>query len=196
MPRVALLIVILTLPAPVLPAQWRVGVTAAALRFGAVAEDTVSGSRWASLTSPVVVVARIEREIGHVRIGLDVASGGAGLTIEDHAFALVAKHAFHLWEVAPGVGVRVAGPGAGASAWLEAGPVLDIWVAEGAGTRVRGGVHGSVSFAYSLSARVSGTLGVQGSITPSPFDRTDLTPGFERRAAKRRAILAGIRYRL
>ena len=197
MPRFATLaVVLLALGAPAATAQWLVGVTAGSQRFGSVAADTASGSRWAGITSSTVLGGRIERRFTRVAVAIDIAYGRAGFAVEDAEFALVAKDVFRLWEIAPEIGVRVAGADTATSVWLRAGPVLDIWMADGADTRVRAGVAAGASLVFPLGPRVSGEFGVRGGVTPSPFDEVELAPGFEPRPAWRGTVIVGARYRL
>jgi hypothetical protein len=191
-----LTVALLALVLPAAAAQWYIGATTGSQDFGAVADDTASGSRWVTLSASTALALRIERRLGRVSVAMDVAHSRAGFAVEDGEFALVAKDVFRLWEFAPELGVRAAGADTATSLWLRAGPILDVWLPDGADTRVRGGAFASASLLFPLLGRVTGELGLRGSVTPSPFNETELPPEFAGSAATRVTVLVGARYRL
>lgn len=193
-PVVAVLVA--ALPLRALSGQWLVGADVAALRFAAVAEETSSGDQWTTLTASTAAALRVERQFTRVRLGLGIVHARSGLAFGDRDLVVEARDVFSLWEFAPEVAVRIAGAGPPPTVWLHAGPLLDVWMPEGDETRSRAGAHAGASLMFPLLRRVSGTIRVQGSLTPSVFDADEPPPGFERRATRRFEVAVGARYRL
>lgn len=193
-PAVAVLMA--ALPLRALSGQWLVGADVAALRFAAVAEETSSEGQWTTLTASTAAALRVERQFAQVRLGLGIVHARAGLAIGDRNLVVEARDVFRLWEFAPEVAVRIAGVGSQPTVWLHAGPLLDVWLPEGDETRSRAGAHAGASLTFPLLRRVSGTVRVQGSLTPSVFDADEPPPGFERRSTRRFEVAVGGRYGL
>jgi hypothetical protein len=186
---------LVALPLGTLSGQWLVGVDVAAWRFAAVASDTAPGGPWTTLTGSTAATFRVERQATKLRLGLGLVWARSGFATGDADFAVEARDVFRLWEVAPEVALRVAGAGPGATAWVHAGPILDVWLPEGADTRTRVGGQAGASLAFPLAGRVAGTIRLQGSVTPSVFTEAELPPGFEPRATRRLEVAVGFRYR-
>jgi hypothetical protein len=197
MRRVATLLVpLIAFPMSVARAQWRIGADAASLHFGALAIDTASAGRRATLGSATAAGVRIERQIARVRVALRVGSGRAGFAIEDDSVSVGIKNVFRFVELTPEVAAPVIATAAGASLWVEAGPVLGIWMPDGSDTRLRAGAFGGASVVVPLATRVTGMFGVHATVTGSPFEETELVPGFALRTMPRVAAQVGVRYRL
>lgn len=191
-PAVAVLVA--ALPVRALSGQWLVGADVAALRFAAVAEETSSGGQWTTLTASTAAALRVERQFARVRLGLGIMHARSGLAIGDRDLVVEARNVFRLWEFAPEVAARIAGAGSQPTVWLHAGPLLDVWLPEGDETRSRAGAHAGASLTFPLLRRVSGTVRVVGSVTPSVFDADELPVGFERRSTRRFEVALGARY--
>lgn len=196
MRRIASLLVGIAIPASAAHAQWRIGADAGALHFGAIARDTASDARRATLGSAVTAGVRLERGMARLRLALGAGLGGVGFAIEDDSVSVGVKHAFRFVELTPEVAVQVITTATGASLWVEAGPVLAVWMPDGSDARVRGGVFGGASVAVPLLSRVTGTFSVRAAVTASPFHESELIPGFVSRAAPRVSAQVGVRYRL
>lgn len=196
MRRIVLLLVGIAWPVRAAHAQWHVGVDAGAVSFGAVARDTASDSRHATLGSAVTAGVRLERRIARLRIGLGAAVGGAGFAIADDSVVVGVKHAFRFVELTPEVAVQVITTTTGASLWVEAGPVLGIWMPDVSDTRLRGGVFGGLLVAAPLLSRVTGTFSGRATFMGSPFDAAELVPGFVPGTTPRLSAQVGVRYRL
>ena len=184
------------LPLGVARAQWSLGADLGALDFGAILRDTVSDARWASLGSAVTVGVRLERGMGNVRIALSVSTASTSLVVEDDTVFVGVKRSFRFVEMTPEVAFRLAASSTGAAFWLEAGPVLGVWLPDGSEGRVRGGAFGGVGVAVPLLARVTGALTVRASFTASPFEEGEVISDYARSTAPRVTAQAGVRYRL
>jgi len=192
------LLVCFALPLGVARAQWRLGVDAGAFDFGAIARDTVSDGRWVTPGSALTASVRLERGIGQgrVRLAVGVSTASTSLIVEDDTVSVGIKGAFRIVELMPEVAVRLTTTSAGAAVWLEAGPLLGVWLPEGGEGRVRGGAFGGLGVTVPLLARVTGAFGVRATFSASPFEETELVPDFARCTASRVTAQAGVRYRL
>lgn len=190
------LLACLVLPLDVARAQWQLGVDAGAFDFGAILRDTVSDDRWATLGSAVAVGVRLERGMGNVRIAFSVSTASTSLIVEDDTVFVGVKRAFRFVELTPEVAFRLATTSTGAAFWLEAGPVLGVWLPDGDEGRVRGGAFGGLGVAVPLLARVTGAFSLRATFTASPFEEGEVISDFARSTAPRVTAQAGVRYRL
>jgi len=190
------LLACLAIPSGVARAQWRLGADIGALDFGAIARDTVSDARWATPGSAMTAGVRLEREMGRVRLAVGVSTARTGLAIENDTVSVVVERAFRVVELAPEFAFRLATTATGAVFWLEAGPLLGVWLPDGDEGRVRGGAFGGLGVAVPLLARVTGAFGVRATFTASPFEETELPPDFALSTAAKVTAQVGVRYRL
>jgi len=185
-----------TLPLGMARAQWQIGVDAGAFDFGAIARDTVSDARWVTLGSGVTAGVRLERGMGSVRIAFSVSTAGMSLVVEDDTVFVGVKRTFRVVELPPEVAFRLTTTSTGAAVWLEAGPLLGVWLPDGGEGRVRGGAFGGLGVAVPLLARVTGAFGVRATFSASPFEEGEVVSDFARSTAPRVTAQAGVRYRL
>jgi hypothetical protein len=100
-----------------------------------------------------------------------------------------------LFEVVPLLSTRVGGIGPSGAMRLELGPALHLWNLDG-DMHARVGVLGGVAYEWPIAGRISGSVRLDGSLSPSWFDAGDVPPEFERRATWRYGVGLGLRYRL
>ncbi len=192
------LLACVAVPLSVAHAQWRIGADIGALDFGAIARDTLTDARWATPGSAVTAGVRVERGMGRgrVRLAFGVSTAGVGLAIESDSVSVGIKGAFRFVELMPEIAFRLTRTAAGAEFWLEAGPVLSVWLPDGSEGRVRGGGFGGVAVAVPLLARLTGAFGVRATFIASPLADPELPEDLVRCAAGRVTAQAGVRYRL
>lgn len=177
-------------------AQWQLGVDLGVAYFGAIARDTVTEGQQATLGTALSPGLRIEREMGRVRLGVGVSTASMGLALENDTLWFGFKRAYRLFELAPEFAVRLTTSATGVVFWLEAGPLLDIWLPDGGDERARGGAFGGASLAVPLGGRLTGAFTFRASAMASPFDESDLVDDFVLSTTSRIAAQVGLRYRL
>jgi hypothetical protein len=181
-----------------LAAQWSVGAEVGMLRFWGASADTLAPSDPASARpSPSTAYAvRVQRRFGAagVAIGLLYSPGGVG--VENGSVAVEEKGAVKLHEVAPEASVRVAKPGPGGALCLHVGPVIDRWSPTHEPRRTRIGARAAVSLNWPLAGALIGTFAAGVALSSSMFLDDEVPEGYVLRAMWRRALSAGIQWRL
>ena len=181
----------LTAPATV-AGQWsltpEVGLTA----FSGSSRD--SGGVRIGPTRATVLGLRFGREALGSGIGLRILTGSTGFGATDGDLSVIQEHQLRLVEVAGFVSWHVAQIGTASRLGLEAGPVLDVWMPEGASSRSRFGAVAALSWAFPVSPRLDAALRLEGTLTGSLFDQADLPPSAERRATWRRGAAFALRW--
>jgi hypothetical protein len=181
----------LTAPAPV-AGQWsltpEVGLTA----FSGSSRD--SGGVRIGPTRATVIGLRFGRETRASGIGLRILTGSTGFGATDGDLTVIQEHQLRLVEVAGFVSWHVAHIGTASRLGLEAGPVLDVWMPQGASSRSRFGAVAALSWAFPVSPRLDAALRLEGTLTGSLFDQADLPPSAERRATWRRGAAVALRW--
>ena len=184
---------LLALAAPAtLAGQWsltpEVGLTA----FSGSSRD--SGGVRIGPTRATVLGLRFGRETRGSGIGLRILTGSTGFGATDGDLSVIQEHQLRLVEVAGFVSWHVAQIGTASRLGLEAGPVLDVWMPEGASSRSRFGAVAALSWAFPVSPRLDAALRLEGTLTGSLFDQADLPPSAERRATWRRGAAFALRW--
>lgn len=174
-------------------AQWGLSGEIGVARFGGTSRDT-GGIRVAPYR-PTTFTVRLDRALGPTRVEFAALYAKTGFAGEQDNVAIVQYDAGSLWELAPGVSVRVARFGVGAEARLEAGPVVDLWTVD-RDTRTRLGGRAAAAVEWPIARALTGSLRVSGVITGSVFDPADVPAGVERLATRRVAVAIGLRYAL
>ena len=100
-----------------------------------------------------------------------------------------------LLELASLISTRVGGIGPSGAIRAELGPALHLWDFDGE-VRARGGAIGAAAYEWPVSARFTGAVRLEGLLSPSWFNATDVPPEFERRVTWRYGVGLGLRYRL
>lgn len=181
----------LTAPATV-AGQWsltpEVGLTA----FSGSARDS-NGLR-VGPTRATVIGLRFGRETRSSGIGLRILTGSSGFGATDGDLSVIQEHQLRLVEIAGFLSWHVAQIGTASRLGVEAGPVLDIWMPEGASSRSRFGAVAAVSWAFPVSPRFDAALRLEGTLTGSLFDQADLPSSAQRRATWRRGAGFALRW--
>jgi hypothetical protein len=181
----------LTAPAA-LAGQWsltpEVGLTA----FGGSSRD--SGGVRIGPTRATVFGLRLGRESPRLSVGLRILTGSTGIGATDGDLTVIQEHQLQLLEFAGVFSWRVAQIGSASRLGLEAGPVLDVWMPQGASSRSRFGAVAALAWAFPVSPRLDAALRLEGTLTGSLFDAADLPAGAERRATWRRGASLALRW--
>jgi hypothetical protein len=100
-----------------------------------------------------------------------------------------------LVEAASLLSTQVGGIGSSGAIRAELGPALHLWDFDGE-VRTRVGVVGAAAYEWPVSSRFTGAVRLEGILSPSWFNATDVPPEFERRVTWRYGMSVGLRYRL
>lgn len=193
MRQASLPLLLLALTPGSVAAQWGVGAEIGVARFGGSSRDT-SGTVVGPYR-PTTLALRIETGSGDVALAATVMYAKTGVAGEGKGLAVVQYDAASFWEVAPVVSLRVARFGAGAETRLEAGPAVDVWTVDG-DNRTRLAGQAAAVLQWPVVGSFAGSVRVNGTISESMFDSSEVPSGVERRATRRFGVAIGLRYRL
>ena len=180
-----------------LAGQWQLGLEGATNSYRGSTHDT-SGSHVASEGRPGGG-ASVGLRIGHTwqRIGaaLKVSYANPGFAVAGHDLSVTDKTTGSLLEVATFISTRVGGIGPSGAIRVELGPALHLWDYSGE-IRSRMSALAGLAYEWPIASRFTGAIRLEGMLSPSWFDATDVPPEFERRATWRYGVGLGLRYRL
>jgi len=201
MRAVAVVAILLALPTPgaagAALAQWRIGLEAGVSRYRGSARDT-SGSGGPPGFHPggaPAIGLRVERGIGAFGAALRLSFAKPGLSADGDDLTVTDKSSGELFELATLVAVRVGGIGPSGAVRAELGPALHLWKF-GDEFRTRIGVLGALAYEWPVAGRFSGAIRLEGALSRSWFEESDLPPQYERRVTWRYGVTLGLRYRL
>jgi len=89
----------------------------------------------------------------------------------------------------------VGGIGPSGAVRIELGPALHLWDFDGE-YRTRLGGIGALAYEWPVSSRFIGGIRLEGMLSKSWFDATEVPPEFERQLTWRYGVGLGLRYRL
>lgn len=178
-------------------AQWVITAEATTTRFSGVsAEITPSADDLAFRPHrPMFYGIRIERGGRTVRVALSFHLASPGLALEGTGGSSVVKSQMTVLGAAPELSLRLVGGNSDALR-IQAGPLIESWEVRAFSRRTRVGVHASMSYEFELTGRFGSAVRAGLARIESPFEEGDLPSEFERRAAWRRSVAFGLRYRL
>ena len=173
--------------------KWGLGIELGLIRFwGAsqsVADDHNPGLK---PYRPTSVAVRIDREVGHIRLGLATLYAKSGVAIDGSSAAVVAKGQLSWIQVAPEISFHVTRLGA-AAIRLFAGPTLDVWNPVESDSRTKVGGQTGAELQTPFGNSVSGVLRVRTSLIGSVFKQEELPEGYEVRSMPSAGIALGLR---
>jgi len=178
--------------APPLAGQWAIAPEVGLTAFSGSSRDT-SGVRLGP-TRATVLGLRFGRESRRFGLGLRLLAGSTGVGATDGDLTVIQEHQLRLFEVAGFFSWHVAQVGTASRVRFEAGPVLDVWMPEGASSHSRFGAIAALSWAFPVTPRLDAALRLEGAVTGSLFDRADLPPSVEPRATWRRGVGFALRW--
>lgn len=176
--------------------QWAVGFEVGSNRFWGSSVETAEPHRSFRPYRPTTLGVGLERRGERLGAALHLRYSGASIALEGEDAAVVVKGVFSHYQASPELVYRIATLGSSNDLRLHAGPVFELWRAEGEDSQVRAGVQGAVSLRIPVGGRLAASLTAGAAVTPSPFSDTQLLDGYERRTLWRRSVVAGLEYRL
>lgn len=182
-------------------AQWSARLELGAIAFSGASHDT-SGSVPPADFRPyhsTTVQVGVERRWGTLGAAVDVLHGAPGVALESDKTVFVAKDLLAFWEIALEVSLRLAGTGTGTGTGLtmraQIGPLVDIWLPNGAASLTRAGARAGLSLEWPFGARITGSVRAALALSGSPFRPEDLPSRFEVRPLWRRGVAGGVCWR-
>lgn len=172
-------------------AQWSVAPELGIVNFGHSARDTALGLDLGP-SSTAAVGFRVTRSWPRMGIALRFRYGTSGLASTNGDVTVVVEHVFKLYDISSLASWRLAQLAVGTTLQLEAGPVLSIWKAKGGESRARAGASAALALRIAMGPRYAATIRVEGGVSPSVLDATDVPTGLERRTAWRRGVAIAI----
>jgi len=190
-------VVVCSLLAPPLAAQWSVGVEIGLQACAGAASDTSPSGNGNTVrpSQGTTYALRVQRRSGAFGAGVGVLYSRAGAEATNEESTVELKDRMELFELAPEFFVVVARPAAGGAVLLHAGVVVDRWSLETV-DRNRVAALAAVSLDWPMTDRLSGTFRAGLAVGPSVFEEEEVPNGFERRTTWRRSITAGMQVRL
>jgi len=195
--RAPLLMLISLGMAPPLAGQWYVGLEFGVNAYRGSTHDTssthvASDGRPGGGTTIGISASHNWKALGVTVRGAYAKPGfvvsGSGITVTD-------KTTGRLIELSSVVSTRVGGIGPSGAVRVGLGPALHLWDFNGA-THSGWGVLGGAAYEWIVAGRFTGAIRLEGMLSPSWFEATDVPPEFERRATWRYGVGLGLRYRL
>jgi hypothetical protein len=193
--RAAIVSLVAVMAARPIAAQWDLGLELATTGYRGTARNTGdSGPPSVRPRDATTVAVRLDRLVGHMRIGVRASYGKSGLTFSGMDLAITDKTG-RLFEGAVLASFQVVGIGSSGAIRAELGPALHLWksVEE---QRKRLAALGAAAYEWPVAKRFSGSVRLEGTISKSWFDAGDLPPQYERRVTWRYGVSLGLRYRL
>ncbi|MFN2571798.1 MAG: hypothetical protein ABR537_09340 [Gemmatimonadales bacterium] len=180
-----------------LSAQWYVRADLATARYGGTAHDT-SGSHTTPEGGPVGgpgIAVGAERRWLHAGLAVRVGYANPGFAVRGSGLNITDKTTGTLIEASTLVSTRVGGIGPSGAVWVEVGPALHLWDYSGE-MRTRIGGIAAASYEWPVTRRLLGSVRLDGMLSPSWFEASDLPPEFERRVTWRYGVGLGLHWRL
>ncbi len=175
-------------------AQWRIGTELMNSYYHGTAVDT-SGNPHARPGDGLAAAFRIERSIKSLGAAVRLSYGKPGFSITGQGVTINDKTMNKLIEAAALLGFRVGGIGPSGAIRAELGPALHLWKV-GDETRSRVGAVVGATYEWPVAGRLAGAVRVEGALSKSWFDATDLPPEYRRQVTWRFGWGAGLQYRL
>ncbi len=193
-PNLVLLLCGIAAPAS---AQWHMGMELATHQYRGSSHDT-TGSHVTPEGRPGGGLAfglRLSKDWGRIGTALRVSYATPGFAIAGGSLTITDKSTGTLLETAVLISTRVGGIGPSGAIRVELGPALHLWDFDGE-YRTRFGAIGAAAYEWPVSSRFTGAVRLEGMLSPSWFDATELPPEFERQLTWRYGVGLGLRYRL
>lgn len=176
-------------------AQWRVGLEVVNTYYRGSAVDT-SGNPHARPGNAAMAALQLDRQFGNVRGAFRFAYGKPGFSVTGEGVTISDRTQGQVVEAAGTVGFRVGGIGPSGAVRLDLGPSLHLWKVGDNQQRSRLGGLAATTYEWSVSQRFTGAVRLEGMVSESWFDATDLPPEYERQVTWRYGWGVGLRYRL
>lgn len=178
-------------------AQWYLGTELTANTYRGTARDT-SNTHVTPNGGPgggpafSLLVSRTWKRMGAT---LRISYANPGFAVTSPELRVIDKTTGRLAEVTWLVSTRVGGIGPSGAVKIEVGPALHLWDFAGE-YRTRFGAIGAAAYEWPVSSRFTGAVRLEGMVSPSWFDATELPPEFARQLTWRYGVGLGLRYRL
>ena len=177
-------------------AQWTLGAEVGSDRFWGGSIETTTERRSFRPYRPTTFGVRVERREGRLGAGLRLRYASASLALEGADAVVAAKGIFTVYSAAAEIIYRIISVGSVNQIVLHLGPLFEVWSVIDENSETRVGLQGAVSLNVPLGGRFGGSIMAGAALIPSPFEKAQLDPSFERRALWRRRFAVGLDYRL
>ena len=193
-PRFLPLVVILCAVCSSAAAQWHIGLEIATNSYKGSSQDT-SGEAEGRPGGGLALALLADRAWGRGGVTLRVSLSNPGFAVAGKSLSITDKTTGQLLEVASLFGTRVGGIGPSGAVRIELGPAIHLWDFDGE-YRTRLGGIGALAYEWPVSNRFIGGIRLEGMLSKSWFDATEVPPEFERHLTWRYGVGLGLRYRL
>jgi hypothetical protein len=173
--------------------KWGLGIELGLTRFwGASRSVTDDDNPGLKPYRPTSVTARIDREVGHVRLALATLYAKSGVAIDGSKAAVVAKGQLSWIQVGPEISFHLTRLGA-AAIRLFGGPTVDVWNPVESDSRTKIGGQAGAELQTPFGSSVAGVVRIRTSLTGSLFKQGELPEGYEVRSMPTAGISLGLR---
>ena len=194
--RAAVLVFLAVVPVPA-AAQWNVGFEVNATHYrgsSGAANDSTGPTRVRPANAPTFGV-RVDRAIGRARLGLQASYATVGLTAAAPDLTLTDNSSGEVFEGQLLLNFQLVGIGSSGAVRMELGPSLHLWKGDDE-LRPRAGAIAAAAYEWPVATHFSGAIRLEGMMSKSWFNASDLPSELERRVTWRYGIGLGLRYRL
>jgi hypothetical protein len=178
-------------------AQWHLGLELGINKYRGTARDT-SGTHVTPNGGPGggpgigLLVSRNWKQTGAT---LRLSYANPGFAVSGEGLHVIDKTTGSLYEAAALISTQVGAIGPSGAIRIELGPALHLWNFDGEYRTRLGGV-GATAYEWPVSSRFVGAIRLEGTVSQSWFNATELPPEFERQLTWRYGLGLGLRYRL
>ncbi|MGH7592069.1 MAG: hypothetical protein ACREOE_00780 [Gemmatimonadales bacterium] len=161
-------------------------------RFHGGVRDTSSPPVYIRPFRPTLVTLRLAGP----RFGVALTIAGAATGYSQGSIALLQSGDLSLLELAPEIRTPLARTPAGGRLLVHAGPLLDLWKANGGSSVARFGGHAGATLELPISGRLGMSLRGDAAVTGSQVADASLTPDLSQHTMWRTRLGIGAVYRL
>ncbi|MEP6590806.1 MAG: hypothetical protein ABJC19_06460 [Gemmatimonadota bacterium] len=178
-----------------LAAQWRLSLAAGPATTSGHSLDGTQDDRPAILPDhPQPWTLTLARQVGAWRLGIDGSRITADLAVRSSTTSLATRGALSAWGTGVELAHRVAARRDGWALWGGVGAVYERWTFDVAGgdARWRAAARAALQLDIPLATHWDGLLRGELGAGPSLFRNGELPEGYQRRGARRAALLLGV----
>lgn len=193
MTRAAAVLVLMHLALRPCSAQWHLGLELSTVNYHGSSRDT-SGISAGPGTATAIGI-KVERRFRRFHESLRLSYANPGFAVSDEGLKFIDRSTGSHFEIGLLSSFRVGGIGPSGAARVELGPALQLWNAAGE-VRTRVGAVGAAVYEWPVAGRWTGRIRLEGMLSKSWFDATDVPSDVERHVTWRHGVGISLLYKL
>lgn len=174
-------------------AQWHLGLELSTVQYHGSSRD--SSGIFVGPGNATVLAVRLERGFRRFHESLRLSYARPGFAVSGNGITYTDRTTGDHFEGGLLSSFRVGGIGPSGATRVELGPALQLWNAAGE-IRTRLGALGAVCYEWPVTGGWTGRLRLEGMLSKSWFDSTDVPPDVERRVTWRYGVGISLLHKL